>query len=345
MLGLECASAGGLMAKRMTTENQLALVRELRSTEASPMAIARLEELFKSPSVHGMAVKSAAELAEKWDAKSLGPAMGMAAEALSPDTLGGDANKRDPGCEGKDAVLRALVSWDADLPALFVKAAQWHQSAPVMNGSRDVAAECRGLAALGIVQTRGGALGTDGAIMLVIDLLADEEPATRVRAAQALGMWRGPEALPVLRLKAHVRDEVAEVLGEVLASILRHDSRAQLEFVARFLDDEDQHVIEAAAVALGESRQPAALAHLTTAWDRNAREIIRTSILMAIALLRSEESLAWLLAHIAGAKPSTAGEMLQALRIYRGDERIVARIGEAAEKRKETAQLFAEIFH
>ena len=211
-----------------------------------------------------------------------------------------------------------------------------------MNGSKDVAAECRGLAALGLAQTRGGSAGPDAAVMLLVDLLADEEAATRVRAAQALGMW--PGAAPVLRLKAHLGDEEAQVTGEVFAALLRHDARVQLAFVAGFLDHEDTRLVEAAALALGESRQPQALPPLTAAFGRLARDPVHTSLLMAIALLRQEESLAWLLAQIPAARPAAAREILEALRLYRGDEKAMARIAQAAGGHSEIARAFDEMF-
>ena len=118
-----------------------------------------------------------------------------------------------------------------------------------MNGSVDVAAECRGLAAVGIAQTRAG--GAEEAVGLLVDLLGEEEARTRVRAAQALGMGRGPEAVPVQRLKALTGDEQAEVLGEVFAALLRHDARVHVRFVGRFLEDEEERIVEAAALAAG----------------------------------------------------------------------------------------------
>jgi hypothetical protein len=188
------------MAKRLTTEDHLAVLRQLRAGEPTPAALAALEQLLRTPRVHGIVIKGAAELAYKWEARVLVPALAAAAEGLAPDARADEVQKRDPGAEAKEAILRALVDWEADVPDLYWKAARWEQFAPIMNGSRDVAAECRGLAALGIAQTRGGAAGPEAAIMLLIDLLADAEAATRVRAAQALGMWRGSEAAPVLRL-------------------------------------------------------------------------------------------------------------------------------------------------
>ncbi len=331
------------MAKRMTTDDQLATIRRLRTADASPVGIEELAALLKTSRLHGLALKGAADLAEKWNARALAEPLAAAAETLSPEALGADANKRDPGCEGKQAALRTLIAWDAELPALYVKAATWIQKAPIMNGSIDVAAECRGLAALGIAQTRAG--GPDHAILLLIDLLVDPEPPTRVRAAQALGMWRGPEALPLLRFKAHTGDEQAEVLGEVFAALIRHDPREQLPFVARFLDDEEERIIEAAALALGESRQPAALEKLIAACQRLAGSPIRTSLLMSIALLRQEESLAWLLQRMSQGRSSEALDILDALRLYRGDEKAVARITETAHaKGRESAAACDELF-
>ena len=173
------------MARRLTTEDHLAALRQWRSGAATPAALGGARHMLRAPRVHGIVIKGAAELAHQWEARGLIPALADAAAALSPDMLGGEAQKRDPGCEGKEAILRALVDWEADVPELFLKAARWRQFAPIMNGSRDVAAECRGLAAPGAAQTRGGPAGPEAALLLMIDLLADAEAGTRLRAASA----------------------------------------------------------------------------------------------------------------------------------------------------------------
>ncbi len=172
----------------------------------------------------------------------------------------------------------------------------------------------------------------------MIELLVDPEPATRSRTAQALAIWRGPEAIPILRTKAHLGDESAEVTGEIFVALLRQDPRHELAFVGRFLEDTDGRIVEAAALALAESRQPPALPLLVRTWERMQRDPIHTSILMAIALLRHEDSLAWMLKQIATARPGPAAEMLQTLTIYRGDERTVARIRQAAAGRTDLTE-------
>ena len=80
-----------------------------------------------------------------------------------------------------------------------------------------------------------------------------------------------------------------------------------------------------------------ALPALAAAYDRLALRAVRTSLLMAIALLRHEDSLAWLLARLADARPAAALEILEALRLYRGDEKAVARIAAAARGRPDLA--------
>jgi len=330
------------MAKRLTTDDQLATLRRLRTQEPSPANLAELAAVLKTSRLHGMALKGLAELAEKWDARDLAEILAAAAESLSPNALGADANKRDPGCEGKQAALHALVTWEADASALYRSAAKWVQHAPVMNGKIDVAAECRGLAAVGLAQA---GTGDADAMALLVDLLADAETTTRVRAAQALGMWRGPEAVPLLRFKALTGDEQAEVIGEALASILRHDPRGQLPFVASFLEKDDEPIVEAAALALGESRLAEALPSLTAALTRIGSHPIRTSLLMAIALLRSDASLTWLLDRLTQSRTQESSDILSALRLYRGDDKVTQRIRQAAAaKGKEAKDIFEELF-
>jgi hypothetical protein len=331
------------MGKRMTTDDQLAVLRKLRAGEPSPAGVEELGGVLKASKLHGLALKGAAELLEKWEARGLAAALAAAAESLAPEVLGTEAGKRDPGAEGKQAALRVLVGWEAELPEFYLKASRWVQKAAVMNGSVDVSAECRGLAGVGIAQTRAG--GAEAAIAALIDLLVDEEVATRVRAAQALGIWRGPEAVPLLRLKALTGDEQAEVLGEVFASLIRHDGREYVGFVGRFLMDEEDRIVEAAALALGESRQAAALGGLAAAYQRMSGRPVRTSILMAIALLRQEESLAWLLDRLERGRAAEGLDLLDALRIYRGDEKAAGRIREAAERKGgEVRRVWGEMF-
>jgi hypothetical protein len=315
------------------------LLRPLRNGEKSDAAIAELQRLLESPRLHGMVLKMTAELAEKWDAHSLAPALVIAAESLAPAP---EIHKRDPGCEGKQAVLHALATWEADVPAFYHAAARWIQREPVQRGTIDTAAECRGLAAIGIAQT---SFGKSESLLVIIDLLADTEATTRLRAAQALAIWRGTETVPLLRMKALAGDASADVLGETLVGLLRHDPRGHVDFVAKFLDNEEPAIVEVAALALGESHQPAALQPLTAAWDRLDRQPIATTLLMAIALLRTEESVAWLLEKLEKERLSIVQQLLHALRIYKGDARIAQRVKDILKERdEEFVEAYRDVF-
>src|SRR5437763_1637962 len=110
------------MAKRATTEDHLAQLRALRGGEASETAREALRHIIEAPKVHGLVLKMAAELAEKWEARALALALQHAATGMAGTE---DAVKRDRGCEGKQAVLHALVSWEADVPEFFLAASEW----------------------------------------------------------------------------------------------------------------------------------------------------------------------------------------------------------------------------
>jgi len=311
------------MAKRATTEDHLALLRDVRQREATQESLATLRALVSAPKIHGLVLKGAAELAQKWDAKSLADILRDAAEALAPP----EGIKRDPGCEGKAAVLRTLIEWDADFPQFFLIAARWVQMEPGQKKSIDTAGECRGLAAIGIASTR-----PESAVAVIIDLLVDSEAITRSRAAMALAIWRGAESVPLLRLKALTGDEDADVMGEVLSSLLKQEPREQLPFVTRFLQNANPKIVEAAALAIGQSRHPNGLAPLIDTWKTYQRHPIHTTLLMAIAVMRTAESLDWLLKELAAVRPPLSDDIRDALAIYRGDARVEAQI-QAAETR------------
>jgi hypothetical protein len=112
------------MAKRLTTDSALALLRQLRAAPTAPETLPALEKLLSAPNIHGLALKSAATLAASLDARSLAPAL---TAAITSHT-GPDAAKRDPGCEAKIAMVRTLLEWDADLPDLFLTLSRYTQA-------------------------------------------------------------------------------------------------------------------------------------------------------------------------------------------------------------------------
>jgi HEAT repeat protein len=323
------------MPKRLTTEDHLTLLRQLRAAPDAPQTLAALERLLATPRLHGIVLKSAAALAEQLNAKTLIPALVAALESL----LAADAAKRDPGCEAKTAILKTLLAWDADFPALYVAVSTYHQMAPTFGDPVDSAAEPRGLAALGISFTR-----PPDAILLLTDLFTDPEKITRAHVAIALGNWRGPEALPLLRLKARLGDDDPETFAEILAALLRHDPHNHLKFVAAFLDTRNLSTIEAAALALGQSKLPTALQPLTDAYPRLRSSSIATTLVMAIGLLRTPDAIDWLLDQLPRATSSEATTLFDALQIHRHDEKFMGKLQSLLAQHPKLQTPYKEVF-
>jgi HEAT repeat protein len=321
-----------------TTESHLALLRQLRSAPSAPQTLPALTELLGTKNLHGIVLKTAAELAQKIDAKSLAPELVAHITTL----IQPGQTKRDPGCFGKTAALHALIDWDASaaiVSNLYLAAARYSQHEPVMKGTVDTAAEFRGLAALGLALAR-----PDNALLVLIDLLADPEKQTRQHAAIALGAWPGAEALPALRLKAHLGDEDPDTLAEVLAALLRQDPAGHLPFVANFLHDKNPQIAEAAALALGQSKLPAALAPLIAAYPAFRLSPTATTLLMAISLLRTDAALDWLLAQLSSARTKEAAQILDALALHKADPKLLARLQTLLDQSPHLRPAFQEAF-
>ncbi|MCL2641617.1 MAG: HEAT repeat domain-containing protein [Phycisphaerales bacterium] len=319
---------------RPTTESHLATLRQLRSAPTAPQTIPALIEILRSKNLHGLVIKLAAELADQLTAKELAPQLAETITGLIAETT----SKRDPGCEGKTAALKALINWEINAPDLYLTAAAYHQHEPIMGGSIDTAAEFRGLAALGIATTR-----PPNAIITLIDLLADPEPKTRMLTAIALGTWRGPEALPVLRLKAHLRDDDSDTFAEILAALLRQDED-QLSFIANFLYDRDLTHAEAAALALGQSKIAAALTPLTNAWPSLRRTSIATTLLMSISMLRTQPAIDWLIDQLAGTTATQSLDIFDALALHKSDPKLLTRLQDLIHAHPHLQPPFRQVF-
>jgi HEAT repeat protein len=159
---------------------------------------------------------------------------------------------------------------------------------------------------------------------LLVDLLADPEKAARVGAAQAL-TYSGTEAAALLlRLKARLGDRESEVIAECLGGILELNPQEGVAFVAEFLASADEAIQEAALLALGSSRQPAAFEVLKPFAQRHRGELLEVAH-VALALLRLPAATDYLLTVLADPSPAVARAALSALAVQRYDPRVCER--------------------
>lgn len=166
-----------------------------------------------------------------------------------------------------------------------------------------------------------------------VTLLADREPAARAGAVRAIADSGSPEGALLLRLKALLGDASTEVMSENFTALLRLAPAPSVSFVAKFLNHRSDEIAEAAAFALAESRLPAAFEGLRKSWEATADPERKRTLLLAIAMLRSDESLDFLLTRVSDDSDRPASDALAALSLYARDETVRARVESCVEKR------------
>jgi HEAT repeat protein len=180
--------------------------------------------------------------------------------------------------------------------------------------------------------------GYSRALLEVAELLTDSEPPVRSGAARAVACGNPREAELLLRAKVLAGDEEPLVIGDCFAGLLTVEPDESVSFVARYLDADDEAVCEAAALALGESRLPAALDTLTAAWDGVlVSPEYRRVLIRAAALHRSDEAFNWLLELLAASDARIAAEIVDVLSIYRHNEKLRKRLSGIIESRGDAA--------
>jgi HEAT repeat protein len=191
----------------------------------------------------------------------------------------------------------------------------------------DTAAEVRALGAMGLAQT-----DYPEALEEILPLLLDSERDARIGAVRALAAAGLPGGALLLRLKTLTGDE-PEVLGECFAALLRAEPAQSLEFVAKFLDHRDEAIAEAAALALGDSRLESAFAVLREAFERSHGRPVRRTLLLAIALLRRENAIDYLLDLVQNGEAQASADAVAALAMYKDDPNLQARLDRALRAR------------
>jgi HEAT repeat protein len=308
------------MPKPRSLEDALAALQALRAAGPSPAALAALRDALRDKVSH--VVAKAATIAGEWEARELGSDLA----AAFPRFLDNPGNT-DKGCAAKHAIAEALYRIGYEHESVFRQGIRHVQREPVYGGSVDTAAELRATCALGLVR-----MNYPEALAEIADLLADPEPAARAGAARALGYRELDDALPLLRFKARLGDPDAQVLAEVYGAMLKVAPRASLPRVGEYLHARDPAVQEAAALALGGSRLAGAFELLRAWWEKTLDADLRNLALRAIAMLRQEEALAFLLQLVREGPERTARAALAALAMHRYDASLVQRVRAAARR-------------
>lgn len=313
------------MAKAPSTEDALAAIHAIRQSPEKHDPKRDLAPFLRHKSNH--VVAAAAATVERLEAGALAPELVEAFERLMHNP-----SKLDSGCKALLAIVQALVQMDDPAAKVYFAGIRHVQMEGSFGPPVDVAAPLRGLCARGLAR-----MGHPGALLECVALLADREVPARTGAVRAIAEAGRPEGVLLLRLKALVGDKEIDVTGECFSGLLSLDPAASVEFVAKFLSSGQDGIAEQAALALGESRLAAAFDVLRGAWERGGAAEQRRTFLVAIAMLRSETALEFLLERLSAESGHVAADALAGLAFYARDEAVLARVEAIIRQRGEQA--------
>ncbi len=123
-------------------------------------------------------------------------------------------------------------------------------------------------------------------------------------------------------------DAEPAIVGECFSALMSVEPEDSVAFVAKWITDVNDVLRELAALALGESRVPAALDILKSAWaEPVVADDLRFALVRAAAAHRSEAAFDWLLSIAADARPVVAARVIESLEPYQNNAQLTERLG------------------
>ncbi|OLP15513.1 hypothetical protein BST81_25765 [Leptolyngbya sp. 'hensonii'] len=317
------------MAKSRKAEELTAALKQIRNEPTSELGLAILQQILGSK--YPIVIAQAAQLMGEFEIHALMPDLVAAFNRLMLQ-----AKDSDPGCQAKQAIAETLYRLNSSNEDLFLQGIRHVQKEPIWGGQVDTAPSLRSTCALGLVR-----MNYPLVMVELADLLADPESEARIGAARAIAYCGDERGVPLLRLRVKVGD-TPPVLSECLIALLKLDPTPSLPLVKDLLysrQDEQGEIAEAVALALGESRLPAAFPVLRDWWQQMRHPEVRKTGLLAIATLRQDQAMAFLLSLVAEGHLNDAKDALQAISIYRQDASLWHQVQQIVAQRNDAVLL------
>jgi hypothetical protein len=313
------------MAKTDPIERALNRLGELRHAEPSERVRDELRSFLRNRS--NLVVAKAAAIVRDLRVTALLPELVAAFNKLIAD-----APRLDKRCAALAEITSALYELDYDEPGPYLMGMKHVQFEGSYGPPVDEGAKLRAVSAQGLLRTHYA-----DALPEVVQLLVDREPAARIGAIRALGINGGEAGVLLLRLKVLTGDAEPAVLAECFAALLAASPDKSVGFVAKYIEAANEATAEAATLALGESRLPLAYEVLKETWNRTALLSEKKILLASMAASRLDDAIAFLLSQVDSASAQTAACAVEALSIYRHNERVSKSVRNAALARREKA--------
>jgi len=295
------------------------------STETAGAVAQELKSFLKNRS--NFVVAKAAKIAGEQHATELANELVAAFDRLMKDPA-----KLDKGCAATTAIIGALYELDYTEPEIYLSAMHHVQMEGSFGPPVDVAAKLRGLSAMGLARTP-----FRNALDEIVDLLVDPWTEARMGAVRALASNGGEAGALLLKLKVLTGETEPDVLGECFSGLLEMAPERSLPLVAKYAESEDLAVAEAALVAIGSTHRPEALKMLAEKWERSVGSPLRKILLLSIAMVRSDDAIAFLVSLLDSCRAQAANDVITALAIFRENEKVRASVEAAVTRRNEKA--------
>ncbi len=213
------------MAGKRGFEEQIAALDALRQLPEG----SRTEPLRKAlAGKNNFLVAKAADLVREFGLASLLPELLAAFDRFFENPV-----KSDPQCWAKNAISRTLAALEHQDADVFLRGMRHIQNEPVWGGQSDTAGTLRATCAFALVQCR---ILTEADLLAhLADLFADKDKAVRAEAARAVEQVGSASAALLLRLRAVLGADEAEVLGACYGGVLRIEGARAIAWVGRFL--------------------------------------------------------------------------------------------------------------
>jgi hypothetical protein len=308
------------MAKPESIEQKLTALSAVRADPKSETSRTELKKALTAKS-NLLAAKAATIITDSQQSDFL-PQLSVAFDRFFLDGS-------DKGCPAKTTIANALYTLGHNESAGFLRGIHHVQKEAGFGPSVDVAAELRGLCALGLAR-----LGYPDVLLELGELLMDPEFQPRVMAVRAIAYTGSADGAPLLRMKVLAGDRESEVTAECFVALMKLSPRKSQPFVARFLKSTD--LAESAALAIGGSRTPEAFELLRAQWESHLQSEPRRPLLLGIAMTRQPLAVEFLLERIIDDRPTAAADAVMAMAIYKHDETIKAKVTAIVTDRRES---------
>ena len=277
------------------------MVRALRANPDDAAVASALVKALAHPSA--VVVTMAADLAGERELSALTPELVAALARLYEN-----ATEADPTCAGKIACATALDTLNYTDKAPFLHGAFFIQMQPAWGGPVDVATGLRVRCILALA--RFGGLDV---LMVLAEALSDEHEAVRGAAAQSLAFCGEPAGAAMALQKIRAGDKDPAVTADALGALITLRPVDGLQRAGTLLQSRTPGLRPFVRLILGQSRLPDALPLLTRELTGLVNPAERREAFVAIGLLRTANSVAFLLDCVRGSPIADASAAIAAL--------------------------------